>query len=1011
MRPWTDFKLQWLVAICGLTLSASALSEPLVEVDADPGLFLREVKTVRSAKTISGPALTVEIAFVPENDALLPSVKPNGSACALFNHGSGYHSGFRVMLTRCPGGVFAPTLQIGRSHGGGATAVCNSVVVPGETNYVAVAWNGASAHFRVNGEDCGATPLVANWLSPEDANEFTMGFTGWGLDPVPLRIVFARVWGEMLTAEELAARDVYADWTKLPSALRLAHFVSGVYAERDDFSLAALRSAFRDAQVSPAFSNLVRRVEAEFLLREGRNEEAQIAFSRQEGVDDQPKAAIFARWGKAREAERDRRWTDAVMAYAALGADTSVPRHIARDARNQAARCRARAEGRPEIADGEEARHTVPVVGDSPVRFFVSPMGDDAAEGSEMRPFKTLIRARDAVRAFRAACQGRLPEGGVTVFLRGGRHAVRHTLELGPEDSGSPDAPVRWLAWGDERPVLDGGFEVPPLKVVTDADALMRIPESAHGRVLVADVSGADEELFRPFAPYGTHFHDPARLVTDLYCDGEPMIRARHPNADWLRVGRSTNQTFLTTLDLMRWTRDREPDLAAHGYWCRFWADATLPVVRVDAVTGELETDGRFGPFLRPKQGQTFRLVNALAAIDEPGEWFLDRATKKLYVYPRAAGGNYILSSFGRAFLVARGVKNLDVRGLVFENGRHDAVDVSQGEGFVFAGNVVRKFGGDGLRAFDLKNAIISGNVFHTFGHTAVEVSGGVRKSLMRGDVIVANNVFSDTGRAQRTYTPGIHAQGVGIDVVHNHFHDIPSSAMRFVGNDIYVAWNLVERVVTESDDQGGIDMWGDPSLADIEMSFNVWRDIGGAGEEGFPAGRAGIRLDDAISGMTIYGNRFINASKGIFGGVQVNKGRCNVIDNNLFSGGEFGVSFDACPRKAWCAYLEREDVRKWMYEDVDVSNEPYRSRYPHMGRISTIPMVNHVTRNAFGGCRQVFRGTPKETDIRANRFRENGEVAARSFDENPWMRPLPPLSSVGLYPDAWAERAKRNDR
>ncbi|MFW6108614.1 MAG: hypothetical protein ACOC8D_02255 [bacterium] len=45
--------------------------------------------------------------------------------------------------------------------------------------------------------------------------------------------------------------------------------------------------------------------------------------------------------------------------------------------------------------------------------------GDDAHPGTKARPFASLARARDAAPALR---QAGLPDGGVRVVLRGGRH-------------------------------------------------------------------------------------------------------------------------------------------------------------------------------------------------------------------------------------------------------------------------------------------------------------------------------------------------------------------------------------------------------------------------------------------------------------------------------------------------------------------------------------------------------------------------------------------------------------
>ena len=88
--------------------------------------------------------------------------------------------------------------------------------------------------------------------------------------------------------------------------------------------------------------------------------------------------------------------------------------------------------------------------------FFVSPDGDDSAPGTFMKPFATIVRARDAVR------DSRTPRSRATVYLRGGEYNVRKPLVLSFADSGTAGAPVTYRAWKDETPVLTGGFAIPP---------------------------------------------------------------------------------------------------------------------------------------------------------------------------------------------------------------------------------------------------------------------------------------------------------------------------------------------------------------------------------------------------------------------------------------------------------------------------------------------------------------------------------------------------------------------
>ncbi len=115
-------------------------------------------------------------------------------------------------------------------------------------------------------------------------------------------------------------------------------------------------------------------------------------------------------------------------------------------------------------------------------------------------PFASLARARDAVRQLKQA--GELTEP-VTVALRGGVYYLTETIALGPEDSGTEQCPISYVAYEGERPELVGGRRI-ELKPGPDGNLTADLPEVRAG-----------EWTFR-----------------SLYVDGARQIRARYPNRD-----------------------------------------------------------------------------------------------------------------------------------------------------------------------------------------------------------------------------------------------------------------------------------------------------------------------------------------------------------------------------------------------------------------------------------------------------------------------------------------------
>ncbi len=127
--------------------------------------------------------------------------------------------------------------------------------------------------------------------------------------------------------------------------------------------------------------------------------------------------------------------------------------------------------------------------------------------------------------------------------------------------------------------------------------------------------------------------------------------------------------------------------------------------------------------------------------------------------------------------------------------------------------------------------------------------------------------------------------------MAHNLLYDCPSSTLRIEGNDHLIEYNEVHSAVRESDDQGGMELFLNPTYRGVVFRYNYFHHNGKTGREPAVHGQAAIRLDDAISGVLIYGNVFYRSANGNFGAVQINSGRDNVIDNNIFAECKQGIS------------------------------------------------------------------------------------------------------------------------
>jgi hypothetical protein len=658
------------------------------------------------------------------------------------------------------------------------------------------------------------------------------------------------------------------------------------------------------------------------------------------------------------------------------------------------------------------------------ITFYIAPDGSDRNPGTKDKPFASLIRARDAVRAARKA--GRLERGGAVVELLEGTYRTTETLELTEEDSGRADAPLVFRSATGTTATLSGGVRLAEFKPVADAGVRARLTEAVRDKVVQVDLKAMGIEDFGEL--YSRGFQLPInRPVTELFFDEKAMRLARWPNTGFVQTGRvlagsSTSRgigdygaaTFeFKNERLARWAQAR--DAFVFGYWRWSWADATLRVAAIDAKAGRLRLADASPYGTLPNQ--PFYFFNLLEEIDQPGEWYLDRTNGVLYFYPPSdpAQARVELSLFDGPFFRLKGASHIVFEQLTLELGRGTGIEIEGGGGVLVAGSTLRKLGGDAVLISQGKGHGILSCDLHTLARGGVRVQAGNRKTLESCEHFVENCHIYNFSRVDRTYTPAVHVHGVGLRVSHNRIHDSPGHGLRIDGNDHLVQFNRVFRVATETDDQGGLDTWGDSTYRGIVIQYNHWHDIGPRPRPGLTCGGAGIRLDDGICGVLIYGNVFVRSSGGKFGGIQIHGGKDNWVDNNVFFDCRIGISFSRWGAGRWRTWLGPGQFGDKV-RTMNITKPPYSERYPELARLHSAPDVNHVWRNIIFRCGQPFLNDGGIQDMIANLItREDpGFVDAAGGDfrlkpdagvvQSHGFHPIP-FHEIGLYKDAWRTR------
>jgi hypothetical protein len=256
--------------------------------------------------------------------------------------------------------------------------------------------------------------------------------------------------------------------------------------------------------------------------------------------------------------------------------------------------------------------------GIAPGSIFVAPDGDDMNPGTLAAPLRTVVRARDLVRAKNGAMTS-----DVTVYLHGGTYAQTTTVTFANADSGSGGFYVRYMAYPGERPLLTGGQPIKGWKVF---DASCGIYAADAGAI--------------PFR--------------QLYVGGVKAVRARSPN---LGTGGAPNFYRLSGYDAT--ARNVQVPAVHVASWDNFskvemhlmtaWADNILRLASysTSGTTAYVRFQSTEDAILfeRPNPNldqlgtgptRAFYFENALEMLDQPGEWYLDESTSVVYYKPRS---------------------------------------------------------------------------------------------------------------------------------------------------------------------------------------------------------------------------------------------------------------------------------------------------------------------------------------------------------------------------------------
>jgi hypothetical protein len=255
--------------------------------------------------------------------------------------------------------------------------------------------------------------------------------------------------------------------------------------------------------------------------------------------------------------------------------------------------------------------------------FYISPDGDNRANGSKARPWRTLERARDHIRTIN---QNMLED--ITVYLRGGIYPLDKTFELTTKDSGTNGHWIIYKAYRDEMPVINGAVMVTGW--TRHAAGIWKAPLARDKKLRALYVNGKRAVMARKTdgvigqGGYGTFTitgNEPWAAVA-----GTEFAGIKFKSED---VGVYNNPQDVELVQSNVWS---EPILCVDN----MFSEDGYTVATLQQPYGAIALNMSWIPFhANPRPDRPIFIRNAYELLDEPGEFYFNNRTDTLYYYSR----------------------------------------------------------------------------------------------------------------------------------------------------------------------------------------------------------------------------------------------------------------------------------------------------------------------------------------------------------------------------------------
>ena len=481
--------------------------------------------------------------------------------------------------------------------------------------------------------------------------------------------------------------------------------------------------------------------------------------------------------------------------------------------------------------------------------IYVAEDGCDCNCGCKEKPVATLAEAVKRAEG----------KGGAKIVIRGGNYNVTQTIKIGPEHSGTESSPLIITAEKGEDAFISASSKIPfeAFDKVTDQTKLARLKAEVRDKVLVVNLPSlgiTDYGILGEASPVLLVNNIP-QTIARYPNEGEPLI----PMSD--KIYERGGVTFhpkpgdgkfedpweigITDPRCLEW--EWNEDIWMYGALYAEWGRLHAPIGSFNKEKMSMRGKHCFEWGVMYQPSNDYYFYNVFEELDVPGEWYIDRATGDMYLYPpegTTADSDIRFVVDRIPIIVCNGVENVIIDGLNLGRCCGSAVSVRKCRQVLVQNCYFKGTSGHGA-AVDIdegfRNGIITSR-FELFTSHAVRVSGGDRLNFIPSNNFCQNNVFFNPCTHEAINAGG----GVGTVVSHNYLHNCRMGSGG--GNECIIEYNVIEGGDTIFCDSGMIYVGGGGcSASSNHYRYNYFF--------GFVKMDYGIYFDDMSRGMYAYGN------------------------------------------------------------------------------------------------------------------------------------------------------------